>query len=65
MSEPEGAEYLGDGVSATFDGWHVWLHVERFGDMHRIALEPAVFRALCDYYARVWREANSSADSEA
>jgi hypothetical protein len=52
-------EYLGDGVYASFDGYHVLLHV---GD-HRapavVALEPKVLEALNAYYARVQKEART------
>jgi hypothetical protein len=39
--------YLGDGVYASFDGYHIWLEtVDGNGRNHKIALEPAVFDAL-------------------
>jgi hypothetical protein len=40
---------LGDGVTASFDGYHIWLTAERDGMTHAIALEPAVFDALHCY----------------
>ena len=44
--------YLGDGVYAKFDGYHIWLttgsHEERDAT-NAIALEPAVFEALVEY----------------
>lgn len=45
------ATYLGDGVYASFDGYHIWLATEpnERGYEHRIALEPAVFEALLEY----------------
>jgi hypothetical protein len=48
-------EYLGDGVYASFDGYHLWLttgsHEERDAS-NRIALEPSVYAALVRYQAR-------------
>jgi len=41
--------YLGDGVYATFDGYQIWLRTERYGMLHEIAVEPAVFLALNDF----------------
>lgn len=49
MSDPE---YLGDGVYATFDGWHIWLRTgshEEASATNSIALEPSVFAALLKY----------------
>lgn len=40
--------YLGDGVYASFDGYHVWLAVNHHED-RVVALEPAVLRALWRY----------------
>lgn len=56
---PEGAaavsaypeEYLGDGVYASFDGYHVWLDTRAQHPVNRIALEPAVLDALERYVA--------------
>jgi len=48
--------YLGDGVYASFDGYHLWLDLRaqaEDGHVCRIALEPAVLRALDDYRAKV------------
>ena len=42
--------YLGDGVYASFDGYHVWLKTERGGVWSKIAIEPDVYRKLCDYF---------------
>ncbi len=44
MSERE--TYLGDGVYAVFDGYHVILDLRAQDSTTRIALEPAVFAAL-------------------
>lgn len=44
--------YLGDGVYASYDGWHIWLttgsHVMEEAD-NKIALEPEVFSELLKY----------------
>ena len=47
-------EYLGDGVYASFDGYHINLDL-RAQDPSRftIALEPAVFDALVKFSDRV------------
>ncbi len=40
--------YLGDGVYASFDGFHIWLAVND----HRnkvVALEPSIMAALIQY----------------
>jgi len=47
--------YLGDGVYASFDGYHIVLDL-RAQDDTKIALEPAVLDALAAYVAKV-REA--------
>jgi len=47
-------EYLGDGVYASFDGYHIWLRTGSHDSPGRIALEPAVFAALVRYERRVW-----------
>jgi hypothetical protein len=45
--------YLGDGLYASFDGWHVILRVilraPRIGGDHYITLEPEVMAALHNY----------------
>lgn len=40
--------YLGDGVYASFDGYHIWLAVND-SDYKVIALEPAVMDRLIEY----------------
>ena len=48
--------YLGDSVYASFDGYHVWLTTENgYPDdpRNKIALEPAVYQALLDWYERL------------
>ena len=47
-------EYLGDGVYATHDGYHVWLRCDGWdGREQRIALDPIVFRRLTEYAQRL------------
>lgn len=44
--------YLGDGVYAHHDGWHVVLTVENgMGPTETICLEPEVLAALARYVA--------------
>jgi hypothetical protein len=48
--------YLGDGVYASFDGYHVILELRAqppTTPTTRIALEPAVFDRLVEYRARI------------
>jgi hypothetical protein len=49
--------YLGDSVYADFDGYHIILTTENglpHDPSNRIALEPAVLRALTLYADRLW-----------
>jgi len=46
-------EYIGDGVYASFDGYHIWLRTERDDVVHTIALEPQVLEALVTYRHRL------------
>lgn len=46
--------YLGDGVYAEQDGYHIWLWTSNgVADSDRIALEPAVLDALFAYRGRL------------
>jgi hypothetical protein len=47
MAIPEPC-YLGDGVYASYDGFHIWLAVN---DHHNlvVALDPEVFQALLKF----------------
>jgi hypothetical protein len=50
----EKPEYLGDGVYASFDGWHIWLKTGSHDDPgNKIALEPSVYEALMRYHAKL------------
>ena len=46
-------EYIGDGVYAYFDGYHIILQLTAQDPVHRIALEPAVWKQLVKYQAAV------------
>ena len=51
------AEYLGDGVYASFDGYQIWLSVND----HRnkvVALEGSVMLALIDYNDKLCAQLN-------
>jgi hypothetical protein len=61
MDVPE--EYLGDGVYASFDGYHIVLDLRGQDNTTRIALEPAVLGALFLYNTRV-HEIVKTKDSE-
>ena len=42
--------YLGDGVYASSDGYHIWLRVDmEFGAVHAIALDPSTLHNLQQY----------------
>lgn len=51
--------YLGDAVYASFDGFHVWLHLNDHRSEPVIALEPSVLTALNAYYTEVRKGAAS------
>jgi len=44
--------YLGDGVRATFDGWHIVLTVDRDGREETVFLDPTVFYELVVFARR-------------
>lgn len=44
-------KYMGDGVYAYFDGYHLWLTTQ---EGMRIALEPEVYQAVLAYGAHIW-----------
>jgi len=41
--------YLGDGLYASFDGWHIILRAPREDGDHIVALEPLVLNAFDKY----------------
>lgn len=51
MSVPvrENHTYLGDAVYASFDGYYVWLHLNRHDAAPVVGLEPEVVNALLRY----------------
>lgn len=52
--------YIGDGVYASFDGYHVWLTTENgYRVTNRIALEPPVLAALNRYVEDLARRKES------
>lgn len=48
--------YLGDGVYAAFDGYHIWLRTARDHGDNLVALEPPVWAALKEYVKRLKAE---------
>lgn len=53
---PVPSTYLGDAVYASFDGYHIWLHLNDHRGPGLIALEPAVYESLKHYAQRIWGE---------
>lgn len=45
--------YLGDGLFAQHDGFHIWLMAERDGVEHTVALEPEVLHAFDNYRMKI------------
>ena len=43
---PKDAQHLGEGCHASFDGWQIWLWVERKNGWHCVALEPRTYKQL-------------------
>ncbi len=52
--------YIGDGVYATCDGYHIILDLRAQDSTTRIALEPAVFDALICYREDLFAKANEA-----
>jgi hypothetical protein len=46
------AAYLGDGVYASFDGFHIWLAANHH-ENRVVALEPEVLAHLIEYAQRI------------
>lgn len=53
MNEKE--MYLGDGVYASYDGYHIWLAVNDHTNKV-VALEPNVLNALDKYRKKIKKE---------
>jgi hypothetical protein len=49
MSKEIKEEYLGDGVYASFDGYHIWLDLRMQDPSIRIALDPQVLLSLDNF----------------
>ena len=47
--------YIGDGVEASFDGYHIWLKTVD-GNDNKVALEPAVVTKFLKYVEYVETE---------
>ena len=45
---------LGDGLYASFDGWHIVLRLPGKRRDRYVLLEPVVFAALADFASKVW-----------
>lgn len=56
QSELKDHQYLGDAVYASFDGYHIWLHVGAHNNPPVVALEPDVLVALNLYYASILKK---------
>ena len=46
-------DYLGDGLYAHFDGYHIILSTPRENGEHYVALEPSVLAAFDQYKERI------------
>lgn len=51
--------YLGDGLYASFDGYHFVLKTERENGIHWVGLEPPVFDALIHFRKEVYQDAEN------
>jgi hypothetical protein len=45
--------YLGDGVYASFDGYHIWLYTDVDGQRHSIAFDDQATSNLVMFIDRV------------
>jgi hypothetical protein len=58
-------QYIGDGVYADFDGWHIKLTTENGIEvLQTIFLEPEVFHALVQYKDRLGQQLKEQANAE-
>ena len=53
--------YLGDGVYASFDGYHTWLDTRAQSPVNRIALEPPVIAELKRFISDAYADATVDA----
>ena len=65
MSERPKDVYLGDGVYAGFDGFHIILDLRAQDPSVRIALEPVVYAALREYARVCWPQKEEHQDEGA
>lgn len=49
-------EYLGDGLFASFDGYHICLRAPREDGDHLVFLEPMVLAAFIKYAEKIRRK---------
>lgn len=56
--------YLGDGVYAVFDGYHIVLDLRAQDSTTKIALEPAVLDALFMFRRRLVEQAGDAKAQE-
>lgn len=57
--------YLGDGVYASFDGYHIQLDLRGQDNTTRIALEPGVLARLNEYASEINNRASCDDADEA
>lgn len=55
VKPPARPVYLGDGVYATCDGYHIFLHVYAHDNPPVVTLEPGVLAALNEYARSIAR----------
>lgn len=53
--------YLGDGVYASWDGYHIILDTRAQYPVQRIALDPSVYRNLVDFATELSRQLRNRA----
>lgn len=51
-------KYLGDGVYASFDGYHIWLAVNNHLNKV-VALDPSVYARLVQYAKQIYRQTDN------
>ena len=56
--------YIGDGVYASFDGFHIILDLRAQDNFTRIGLEPPVFTELVRYQADMERERREESERQ-
>lgn len=51
--------YIGDGLFAEFDGYHIILKTERSNEEHWIGIEPSVWNKLVEYREKIYEDAKT------